>query len=100
LLDAGYQSLVVGERSWNGVALLARQELVPIIKALPGDASDKQARYLEAAVDGVLYCCLYLPNGNPQPGPKFTYKLQWFDRLKKRAAELMASGQPYWSARC
>lgn len=94
LADVGYQSLVVGERSWNGVALLARQELVPIIKALPGDASDKQARYLEAAVDGVLYCCLYLPNGNPQPGPKFTYKLQWFERLKKRAAELMASGQP------
>jgi exodeoxyribonuclease III len=94
LREAGYNSLVVGERSWNGVALLARRELVPIIKALPGDASDKQARYVEAAVDGVLYGCLYLPNGNPQPGPKFAYKLQWFERLKRRAAELLASGHP------
>lgn len=94
LLEVGYNAVVVGERSWNGVALLARSELVPTIKALPGDASDRQARYLEAAVDGVLYGCLYLPNGNPQPGPKFAYKLQWFERLKKRAAELLASGHP------
>lgn len=94
LLEVGYNAVVVGERSWNGVALLARSKLVPTIKALPGDASDRQARYLEAAVDGVLYGCLYLPNGNPQPGPKFAYKLQWFERLKKRAAELLASGHP------
>lgn len=92
--DAGYRSLVVGERSWNGVALLSRHELVPVIKALPGDASDKQARYLEAAINGMLFACLYLPNGNPQPGPKFDYKLRWFERLKKRTAELFATGQP------
>lgn len=92
--EAGYNSMVVGERSWNGVALLAREPLVPILKALPGDAADKHARYLEAAVGGVLFGCLYLPNGNPQPGPKFTYKLQWFERLKRRAADLWATGQP------
>ncbi len=94
LRELGYQSLVVGERSWNGVALLSRHELVPIVKALPGDPSDKQARYLEAAVGGVLFGCLYLPNGNPQPGPKFDYKLKWFARLIRRADELWKSGQP------
>ncbi len=95
LRAAGYEALVVGQPTWNGVALLARgQELVEVSRVLPGDRADKQARYLEAAIGGVLFCCLYLPNGNPQPGPKFDYKLRWFERLKKRAAALWTSGAP------
>lgn len=95
LQEAGYQSLVVGQRSWNGVALLARgHEPLALLKALPGDAQDKEARYVEAAVNGVLFACLYLPNGNPWPGPKFEYKLRWFERLRRRTEELWASGQP------
>jgi exodeoxyribonuclease III len=92
---AGYASLVVGQRTWNGVALLARGlEIVPVMRALPGDASDTQARYVEAAINGVLFAGLYLPNGNPQPGPKFDYKLRWFERLRERAAALWDSGEP------
>ena len=95
LKAAGYESLVVGQRTWNGVALLGRgHEPLPVTTVLPGDPKDKQARYLEAAINGVLFGCLYLPNGNPWPGPKFDYKLQWFERLRLRAAELWASGQP------
>ncbi|WP_457424271.1 DNA ligase D [Roseateles sp. P5_E7] len=95
LREAGYESLVVGQRSWNGVALLARgHEIVPVIRALPGDPSDKEARYVEAAIGGVLYGCLYLVNGNPQPGPKFAYKLAWFERMRKRAQELWDTGNP------
>lgn len=95
LRAAGYASLAVGQRTWNGVALLARgHELVEVARRLPGDPQDKEARYVEAAVNGVLFGCLYLPNGNPQPGPKFDYKLRWFERLRRRAAELWASGQP------
>ncbi len=95
LAAVGYRSLVVGQRTWNGVALLARNhDLLLVNKALPGDADDKEARYIEAAVNGVLYACLYLPNGNPQPGPKFEYKLRWFERLRKRAQELWDSGEP------
>lgn len=74
--DAGYYAVWQGQRSWNGVAILARNaEPVLTRRSLPGDPSDKQSRYIEAAVDGVLIGCLYLPNGNPQPGPKFAYKL-------------------------
>lgn len=88
LRQLGYESLVVGQRTWNGVALLARgHEPLPVMTALPGDPKDKEARYVEAAIHGVLYACLYLPNGNPQPGPKFDYKLRWFERLRQRAAE-------------
>jgi bifunctional non-homologous end joining protein LigD len=95
LREAGYNALVVGQRTWNGVALLSRnQDIVPVLSALPGDPKDKQARYLEAAVNGVLFACLYLPNGNPQPGPKFDYKLQWFERMSQRAAKLWATGEP------
>ena len=95
LREAGYESLVVGQRTWNGVALLARgHEIMPVMSSLPGDARDKEARYLEAAINGALYGCLCLPNGNPLPGPKFDYKLHWFIRLSRRAAELWASGQP------
>jgi exonuclease III len=73
-----------GERSWNGFAILARKrEPVLIRDMLPGDSGDKQSRYIEAAVDGVAIASIYLPNGNPQPGPKFKYKIVWFDRLRR-----------------
>lgn len=91
----GYEAVWQGERSWNGVAILARNhEPVLTRSSLPGDAKDHQARYIEAAVRGVLVTSIYLPNGNPQPGPKFKYKLAWFERLITHAAELMASGAP------
>src|ERR1700732_1349105 len=84
-----------GERSWNGVAILARNH-VPVLTctSLPGNPEDHQARYIEAAVHGVLITSIYLPNGNPQPGPKFNYKLAWFERLIAYAAELFDSGHP------
>jgi len=92
---AGYGALVAGQATWNGVALLARgAEPVPVRRALPGDAQDTQARYLEAAVGGVIVGALYLPNGNPAPGPKFDYKLAWFERLLAHAAELWRTGHP------
>ncbi|RZL33102.1 MAG: exodeoxyribonuclease III [Rubrivivax sp.] len=94
LKAAGYEALVVGQKTWNGVALLARTQIVPVATELPGDRTDKQARYVEAAIGGVLFAGLYLPNGNPQPGPKFDYKLRWFERLRQRAAALWASGEP------
>jgi bifunctional non-homologous end joining protein LigD len=95
LKELGYESLAVGQRTWNGVALLARgYEPLPVATALPGDATDREARYVEAAINGVLFACLYLPNGNPQPGPKFDYKLRWFERLRRRAEQLWASGHP------
>jgi exodeoxyribonuclease III len=95
LRKLGYRAVWQGERSWNGVAILAR-DLEPILTAetLQGSAEDRQARYIEAAVNGVVIASIYLPNGNPQPGPKFTYKLAWLDRLITRAAELMAAGVP------
>ena len=84
-----------GQKSWNGVAILARgMEPVLTRNALPGDPEDDQSRYIEAAVNGVLIGCLYAPNGNPQPGPKFDYKLAWLDRLIKHAAALKAEGVP------
>ena len=95
LRKAGYGSLWYGQRSWNGVAILARgAEPVEVRRGLPGDRADEQSRYLEAAAHGILVCCLYLPNGNPQPGPKFDYKLAWFERLIRHAAMLYESGQP------
>jgi exodeoxyribonuclease-3 len=95
LRAAGYHALWKGQRSWNGVAILARGvEPVEIRRELPGDPADDQSRYLEAAIDGVVVACLYLPNGNPQPGPKFDYKLAWFERLIAHAKTLLASGHP------
>jgi exodeoxyribonuclease III len=95
LRDVGYGALWQGQPTWNGVAILARGA-APVLtrNALPGDASDRQSRYIEAAVAGVLIGCIYLPNGNPQPGPKIAYKLAWFDRLIAHAAGLAASGLP------
>ncbi|MBV9990055.1 MAG: exodeoxyribonuclease III [Alphaproteobacteria bacterium] len=83
--EAGYYAVWQGQRTWNGVAILSKREPVLIRRALPGDKSDEQARYIEAAVSGIVIACIYLPNGNPQPGPKFDYKLAWFDRLIKHA---------------
>jgi exodeoxyribonuclease-3 len=91
----GYEAVWQGERSWNGVAILARHHTPVLTRtSLPGDAGDRQARYIEAAVRGMLVTSIYLPNGNPQPGPKFIYKLAWFERLISHAAELMATGAP------
>jgi exodeoxyribonuclease-3 len=95
LRDVGYRSVWQGERSWNGVAILARDSEPVLTRAsLPGNPEDRQARYIEAAVNGVLISSLYLPNGNPQPGPKFKYKLAWFERLITHAAGLIAAGVP------
>jgi exodeoxyribonuclease-3 len=92
---AGYYSEHRGEKTWNGVAILARGARPVLTRTeLPGDPSDRQSRYIEAAVKGILVSSIYLPNGNPQPGPKFTYKLAWFDRLIKHAASLKRSKQP------
>jgi exodeoxyribonuclease-3 len=95
LAQAGYQALWRGQKSWNGVAILVRAGTpVEIRRELPGDPADEQGRYLEAAIDGVVVACLYLPNGNPQPGPKFDYKLAWFERLLAHAATLVDCGHP------
>jgi exodeoxyribonuclease III len=92
---AGYGAIWHGQRSWNGVAILAKgAEPIETLRGLPGDPQDDHSRYLEAAVHGVLVGCLYLPNGNPQPGPKFDYKLAWMDRLIEHAKKLYASGHP------
>ena len=92
--EAGYEAVWRGEKSWNGVAILARWAPVITRTELPGDAADSQSRYLEAAVNGVLVASIYAPNGNPQPGPKFDYKLAWLMRLTAHAAELLATGAP------
>ena len=91
----GYHAVWLGERSWNGVAILARDR-DPVLTqvSLPGDPNDKQARYIEAAIQGILIASIYLPNGNPQPGPKFRYKLAWFERLITHAAGLLDAGIP------
>jgi len=92
---AGYRAVWRGEKAWNGVAILTRGfDAVVTRTALPGDPADAQSRYLEAAVNGVIVTSLYAPNGNPQPGPKFKYKLAWMDRLIKHAADLRKAGVP------
>jgi exodeoxyribonuclease III len=93
--DAGYHAIWHGQKSWNGVAILSRNEPPQEMqRGLPGDPEDVHSRYIEATVSGLLIGCLYLPNGNPAPGPKFDYKLAWFERLTKHAATLLASGKP------
>ncbi|MBP2157784.1 MULTISPECIES: exodeoxyribonuclease III [Asticcacaulis] len=95
LEDAGYGAIWHGQKSWNGVAILARGKApVETRRGLPGEDEDTHSRYIEAAVNGVLIGCLYLPNGNPWPGPKFDYKLRWFERLKRHAKDLLDSGAP------
>jgi exodeoxyribonuclease-3 len=91
---AGYRAISVGQRTYNGVAILARTEPHPTRDILPGDPDDAQSRYLEAAVSGILVTSLYAPNGNPQPGPKFDYKLAWMKRLIAHAQTLFALEAP------
>ncbi len=92
---AGYGAIWHGQKSWNGVAILARgADPIETRRGLPGDPADPHSRYIEAAIDGIVVGCLYLPNGNPAPGPKFTYKLNWLDRLTRHAAKLLASKAP------
>jgi exodeoxyribonuclease III len=95
IADAGYRAVWHGQKSWNGVAILARGgTLTESRRGLPEGLADWQSRYLEATCNGLLIGCLYLPNGNPQPGPKFDYKLAWFERLIRHAATLCHSRQP------
>lgn len=93
--DAGYQAIWHGQKSWNGVAILSRHGVpTEITRVLPGDPEDLHSRYIEAEVKGVTIGCLYLPNGNPAPGPKFDYKLSWFARFHLHAQALIDSGKP------
>lgn len=93
--QAGYGAIWNGQKSWNGVAILARgRQPVEVRRQLPGDPDDNHSRYIEATVDDLLVGCLYLPNGNPAPGPKFDYKLNWFDRLIEHARGLIALENP------
>ena len=92
---AGYGAVWRGQKTWNGVAILARNaEPVLIRTELPGDRDDHEARYIEAAVNGIIVSSIYLPNGNPQPGPKFDYKLDWFRRLKLHSAKFIKQDMP------
>ena len=93
--NVGYEAIWHGQKSWNGVAILSRLgKPEEVRRVLPGDPEDLHSRYIEAMVGGILVGCLYLPNGNPAPGPKFDYKLQWFERFAKHASELVDSGKP------
>ncbi|HEY4111071.1 exodeoxyribonuclease III [Puia sp.] len=95
ITEAGYHAIWHGQKSWNGVAILARSgKPLEVRRGLPGDDEDTHSRYIEATVDGIVVGCLYLPNGNPAPGPKFDYKLRWFERLTLHAASLFDSGKP------
>lgn len=93
--DAGYYAIWHGQKSWNGVAVLSKDPTMKeVSRGLAGDDEDLQSRYLEVFVHGLLICCLYLPNGNPAPGPKFDYKLKWFSRLQQHAAMLLQKKVP------
>ena len=93
--DAGYNAIWHGQKSWNGVAILSRHhEISEIRRTLPGDPEDMHSRYIEAVINNITVGCLYLPNGNPAPGPKFDYKLSWLERFTRYANELLAAGNP------
>jgi len=93
--NAGYGVIWHGQKSWNGVAILARgADPVEIRRVLPGDPQDEHSRYIEANINGIVVGCLYLPNGNPAPGPKFDYKLKWLERLTKHSQDLLAANTP------
>jgi exodeoxyribonuclease III len=95
LSKAGYHAIWHGQKRWNGVAILAKHEQPQqIIQGLPGEPEDEQSRYLEATISGIRVACLYLPNGNPAPGPKYDYKLRWLERFEKRAKELIDLEEP------
>ena len=92
---AGYGAIWHGQSRWNGVAILARGcEPIETRRGLPGEPEDDHSRYLEAAICGTLVGCLYAPNGNPQPGPKFDYKLRWLARMADHATGLLETGHP------
>jgi len=91
----GYHAAVCGQKTWNGVAILSKREIRDIKTGLPGDASDGQARYIEATVDGIRIASLYLPNGNPVDTDKYPYKLKWLDRLFAHAKDLLKTEQPF-----
>lgn len=95
IIDAGYQAIWHGQKSWNGVAILSKGEKpAEVCRVLPGDPDDSHSRYIEADIRNIRICCLYLPNGNPAPGPKFDYKLSWFRRLITHGEELISLRQP------
>jgi exodeoxyribonuclease-3 len=95
LQAAGYHAIWQGQKSWNGVAILSRgAEIQELRRGLPGDEEDEQSRYLEAMINGIVIGCLYLPNGNPAPGPKLDYKLGWLERLQEHAKGLLGRGMP------
>jgi exodeoxyribonuclease-3 len=95
IAKAGYGAVWRGQKSWNGVAILARSADPILIRTeLPGDPRDREARYIEAAINGIIVTSIYLPNGNPQPGPKFDYKLEWLGRLKSHAAKFIKQELP------
>ena len=104
--DLGYYVETHGQKGFNGVALLSKSPLEDVMRGLPGDDSDEQARWIEATLVGetngqsqsLRVCGLYLPNGNPAPGPKYDYKLAWMERMKHRAAELLAAEEPFLMA--
>ena len=92
---AGYQAIWKGQKSWNGVAILSKgHEITEVQNSLPGNKDDVQSRYIEAIINKMVICCLYLPNGNPYPSEKFEYKLEWIKRLRKRANELIKMELP------
>jgi exodeoxyribonuclease-3 len=95
--EAGYEAIWRGQKTWNGVAILSKSKPIKTLSDLPGDPTDTQSRYIEAAVNGIVVASLYAPNGNPQPGPKFDYKLAWLRRLSTFAAELLAAERPSYS---
>lgn len=92
--DAGYNAIWHGQKSWNGVAILAKNEIKELKRGLPGDEEDTHSRYIEGFVNGIVIGCLYLPNGNPAQGPKLDYKMAWFERLRLHAASLLKHDLP------
>ena len=94
LLAAGYNAIWLGQKSWNGVAIISRHEIKELKRGLDGDEEDTHSRYMEAFINGIVIGCIYLPNGNPAPGPKFDYKLRWFDRLNRHAKKLLSFDLP------
>ncbi|MCX2584810.1 exodeoxyribonuclease III [Pedobacter sp. MR22-3] len=94
LMDAGYHSVWQGQKSWNGVAILFKREIKETKRGLPGDPADDHSRYIEAFISGLVIGCIYLPNGNPAPGPKFEYKLKWLKRLTAHSKKLLSFGIP------
>jgi exodeoxyribonuclease-3 len=96
IAEAGYDSVWSGQKSWNGVAILTKKgmDVHTVDRGLAGNKEDIQSRYIEAMVNDIFIVCIYLPNGNPAPGPKFDYKLEWFARLNSRALKLFKTGKP------